>query len=162
MGNENSTIRNGDGAGSINGGGLITGFVGGGSLGSVSVRSPGATVTSRGRSKSQLQPKPAPSADLPGKNTINEIQVLEGHNDIVRLLLRIDDTRFASASDEGVVIIWNHVSGEQAARLTEHTQPITCLLKLSDNILITGSADKTIRVSIISYVSFIHLHLHLL
>eukprot|EP01102_Stenamoeba_stenopodia_P001604 TRINITY_DN11434_c0_g1_i2.p1 TRINITY_DN11434_c0_g1~~TRINITY_DN11434_c0_g1_i2.p1 ORF type:complete len:479 (+),score=70.36 TRINITY_DN11434_c0_g1_i2:150-1586(+) len=97
----------------------------------------------RPRSRSvQKQPTTATTQ----KNTINEIQVLEGHTNIVRFLLKIDSVRFASASDDGAIIIWSYQTGEQIALLKQHTHPITCLLLLSQNILISGSADKTIRM----------------
>eukprot|EP00727_Mastigamoeba_balamuthi_P014024 m51a1_g9244 hypothetical protein (536) ;mRNA; r:134272-136585 len=79
-------------------------------------------------------------------NTINELQYLEGHEDIVRHLLRIDDSRLVSASDDGKIIVWDHRSGERLATLEGHTLPITCLLLLDRTTLLSGSSDKTIRV----------------
>ncbi|KAG7257471.1 hypothetical protein CRUP_017415, partial [Coryphaenoides rupestris] len=41
------------------------------------------------------------------KNRFTELQVLKGHFDIVRFLVQIDDLRYASAGDDGLVIVWN-------------------------------------------------------
>ncbi|MGH0173922.1 UNVERIFIED_CONTAM: hypothetical protein FKN15_066393 [Acipenser sinensis] len=41
------------------------------------------------------------------KNSYTELQVLKGHFDMVRFLVRIDDFRFASAGDDGIVLLWN-------------------------------------------------------
>ncbi|KAG2466664.1 WDR41 protein, partial [Polypterus senegalus] len=41
------------------------------------------------------------------KNCYTELQVLKGHFDIVRFLVQIDDFRFASAGDDGLVFVWN-------------------------------------------------------
>eukprot|EP01114_Cavostelium_apophysatum_P013741 TRINITY_DN3396_c0_g1_i1.p1 TRINITY_DN3396_c0_g1~~TRINITY_DN3396_c0_g1_i1.p1 ORF type:complete len:525 (-),score=127.93 TRINITY_DN3396_c0_g1_i1:58-1632(-) len=80
------------------------------------------------------------------RNPINEIQVLEGHQDIVRFLIKIDELRLASASDDGTIKLWNRITGECLETLTGHTHPITCMILLETNIIVTGSADKTIRL----------------
>jgi WD40 repeat protein len=103
-------------------------------------------------------------------NSLNELQILEGHKDIVRLLVVLDHarclpllytrppgsllisqksiaSRIASASDDGSIMIWNYQTGEQIFVLAGHTRPITCLLLLDLHTLISGSSDRTIRIS---------------
>ncbi|KAF2978101.1 hypothetical protein EK904_007232, partial [Melospiza melodia maxima] len=41
------------------------------------------------------------------QNPYTELLVLKGHQDIVRFLVQIDDCRFASAGDDGIIFLWN-------------------------------------------------------
>ncbi|XP_033035824.1 WD repeat-containing protein 41 isoform X4 [Trachypithecus francoisi] len=41
------------------------------------------------------------------QNPYTELLVLKAHHDIVRFLVQLDDYRFASAGDDGVVVVWN-------------------------------------------------------
>ncbi|KAF4016990.1 hypothetical protein G4228_008921 [Cervus hanglu yarkandensis] len=41
------------------------------------------------------------------QNPYTELLVLKAHHDIVRYLVRLDDYRFASAGDDGIVVVWN-------------------------------------------------------
>eukprot|EP00026_Physarum_polycephalum_P007557 Phypoly_transcript_07620.p1 GENE.Phypoly_transcript_07620~~Phypoly_transcript_07620.p1 ORF type:complete len:472 (+),score=33.99 Phypoly_transcript_07620:72-1487(+) len=79
-------------------------------------------------------------------NTINELQILIGHSDIVRIVLKLDECRIASASDDATINIWNYNTGEKLLTLLGHKMPITCLLLLDRNSLISGSSDRTIRM----------------
>lgn len=92
-------------------------------------------------------------------NSVDEIQVLAGHGDMVRCLIRCGRTRICSGSDDGSAIVWNFHSGERLARLEGHRRPITCMLCLSSSaalgqagggeeveLLVTGSSDRTVRV----------------
>jgi len=85
------------------------------------------------------------SADNTNSNPINEVQVLEGHSDIVRFLLAVGPDRFVSASDDGTAILWSN-NGNCISVLKGHSKPITCLMLLNPNTLVSGSADKTIKV----------------
>jgi len=92
--------------------------------------------------------------DNEGENLchLNEIQLLSAHKDIVRVLLKIDDSRFASAGDDSSIIIWDSKTGKKKMTLTDHTLPITCLLLRPNSdrneppVLISGSSDRTIRM----------------
>ncbi|KAJ8286959.1 hypothetical protein GJAV_G00045350 [Gymnothorax javanicus] len=87
------------------------------------------------------------------KNFYTELQVLKGHFDIVRFLVQIDDFRFASAGDDGLVLVWNAQTGERLQELRGHSQQITAMTAYSwmsgDSThvdLITASSDRTLSL----------------
>ncbi|XP_056588063.1 WD repeat-containing protein 41 isoform X2 [Triplophysa dalaica] len=87
------------------------------------------------------------------KNCFTEMQVLKGHFDIVRFLVQIDDLRFASAGDDGLVLIWNVETGELLLDLRGHTQQITAMTSYAyvrggntHTALITASSDRTLSL----------------
>ncbi|TRY64920.1 hypothetical protein DNTS_024609, partial [Danionella cerebrum] len=87
------------------------------------------------------------------KNCFTEMQVLKGHFDIVRFLVQIDDLRFASAGDDGLVLIWNVETGECLWELRGHTQQITAMTSYTfirggnrHMALITASSDRTLSL----------------
>jgi WD40 repeat protein len=100
------------------------------------------------RSSTELKKKEEERQEAAPLNNINELQVLQGHTDIVRVLLKIDEQRLASASDDAKIIIWNHTTGEKLMVLEKggHTVQVTCLLLLGRNKLASGSSDKTIKI----------------
>jgi len=85
-------------------------------------------------------------------NRLHELQLLVGHTDIVRVLVKVDERRLASASDDKTIIIWDTLRGKPLHVLRGHTQTVTCLLLVplpasaGGPVLVSGSADKTIRV----------------
>uniref|UniRef100_A0A674B583 WD repeat domain 41 n=1 Tax=Salmo trutta TaxID=8032 RepID=A0A674B583_SALTR len=94
------------------------------------------------------------------KNWFTELQVLKGHFDIVRFLVQIDDFRFASAGDDGLVLVWNVETGERLLELRGHSQQITAMTAYTHTSgenthtsLITASSDRTLSVSL-------HTHTH--
>uniref|UniRef100_A0A4W5JSX5 WD repeat domain 41 n=1 Tax=Hucho hucho TaxID=62062 RepID=A0A4W5JSX5_9TELE len=96
------------------------------------------------------------------KNWFTELQVLKGHFDIVRFLVQIDDFRFASAGDDGLVLVWNVETGERLLELRGHSQQITAMTAYTHTSgenthtsLITASSDRTLSVS-----SHTHTHTH--
>uniref|UniRef100_A0A672PBH2 WD repeat domain 41 n=1 Tax=Sinocyclocheilus grahami TaxID=75366 RepID=A0A672PBH2_SINGR len=87
------------------------------------------------------------------KNCFTEMQVLKGHFDIVRFLVQIDDLRFASSGDDGLVLIWNVETGDCLFELRGHTQQITAMISYSfirgrnaHAALITTSPDRTLSL----------------
>ncbi|XP_063066897.1 WD repeat-containing protein 41 [Engraulis encrasicolus] len=87
------------------------------------------------------------------QNCYTELQVLKGHFDIVRYLVQIDDVRFASAGDDGLVLVWNVESGERLHELRGHTQQITALVvytitqkNLVHTFLISASSDRSVTL----------------
>lgn len=88
------------------------------------------------------------------QNPYTELLVLRAHRDIVRFLVQLDDYRFASAGDDGTVIVWNAQTGEKLLELSGHTQKITavstfpCLASCAEQrpLLLTASADRTVVV----------------
>lgn len=61
------------------------------------------------------------------QNPYTELLVLKAHHDIVRFLVQLDDYRFASAGDDGIVVVWNAQTGEKLLELNGHTQKITAI-----------------------------------
>ncbi|KAL4617527.1 WD repeat-containing protein 41-like [Arapaima gigas] len=87
------------------------------------------------------------------KNVYTELQVLKGHYDIVRFLAQIDDLRFASGGDDGLVLVWNMQTGECLQELRGHSQQITALAAYSGPSggrtrvhLLTASSDRTLSM----------------
>ncbi|KAI7796006.1 WD repeat-containing protein 41 [Triplophysa rosa] len=87
------------------------------------------------------------------KNCFTEMQVLKGHFDIVRFLVQIDDLRFASAGDDGLVLVWNVETGELLLDLRGHTRQITAMTSYAyvrggntHTALITASSDRTLSL----------------
>ncbi|XP_032874500.1 WD repeat-containing protein 41 isoform X2 [Amblyraja radiata] len=99
------------------------------------------------------------------QNPYTELQVLKGHNDIVRFMVWIDDTRFASAGDDGVVLLWNVQTGERLHELRGHSRPITgiALIPLTYHSqsescrLLTAASDRTVMIWDLDTGSQIHL-----
>ncbi|CAH1255676.1 WDR41 [Branchiostoma lanceolatum] len=109
----------------------------------------------------------AKEADVPSigehqpRNPYTEIQVLQNHSDIVRLLHAVDSSRFVSAGDDGTAILWHTQTGRRHFTFSGHDRPITAMLLLTvqktsfhdddessaalrDPILLTASSDKHI------------------
>uniref|UniRef100_A0A8D0HG41 WD repeat-containing protein 41 n=1 Tax=Sphenodon punctatus TaxID=8508 RepID=A0A8D0HG41_SPHPU len=88
------------------------------------------------------------------QNPYTELLVLKGHHDIVRFLVQVDDCRFASAGDDGIVLLWNAQSGEKLFELHGHTQKITALAAFpssdaceeKSHLILTASADRAVIV----------------
>lgn len=125
--------------------------------------------TSLFNSKSKPSVEDDKKANLRCNNPFSEIQILNAHEDIIRAFLVINPTtsvlpfrrysllRFASAADDGNIIIWNSQTGEQQFVLSGHTRPVTCLLAIHQQTLVSGSVDKSLRVPPLRFFSMIHL-----
>ncbi|KAB1281325.1 WD repeat-containing protein 41 [Camelus dromedarius] len=90
------------------------------------------------------------------QNPYTELLVLKAHHDIVRFLVQLDDYRFASAGDDGIVVVWNAQTGEKLLELNGHTQKITAIITLpsleaceeKNQLILTASADRTVIISL--------------
>ncbi|XP_077203453.1 WD repeat-containing protein 41 [Paroedura picta] len=88
------------------------------------------------------------------QNPYTELLVLKGHHDIVRFLVSIDDYRFASAGDDGIVCLWNAQTGEKLFELHAHTQKITAIAAFpvsyaceeKCHMILTAGADRAVIV----------------
>ncbi|KAG8524610.1 WD repeat-containing protein 41, partial [Galemys pyrenaicus] len=86
------------------------------------------------------------------QNPYTELLVLKAHHDIVRFLVQLDDYRFASAGDDGIVVVWNAQTGEKLLELNGHTQKITAIITFpsleaceeKNQLILTASADRTV------------------
>ncbi|XP_001381632.1 WD repeat-containing protein 41 isoform X1 [Monodelphis domestica] len=88
------------------------------------------------------------------QNPYTELLVLKAHHDIVRFLVQLDDYRFASAGDDGIVFLWNAQTGEKIFELHGHTQKITAITAFPSlasceekrQMILTASADRTVII----------------
>ncbi|XP_033618802.1 WD repeat-containing protein 41 [Fukomys damarensis] len=88
------------------------------------------------------------------RNPYTELLVLKAHHDIVRFLVQLDGYRFASAGDDGIVIVWNAQTGEKLLELSGHSQKITAIIVFpssesceeKNQLILTASADRTVIV----------------
>uniref|UniRef100_A0A8C8U688 WD repeat domain 41 n=1 Tax=Peromyscus maniculatus bairdii TaxID=230844 RepID=A0A8C8U688_PERMB len=86
------------------------------------------------------------------QNPYTELLVLKGHHDIVRFLVQLDDHRFASAGDDGIIVVWNVQTGEKLLELRGHTQKLTAIIAFppldsreeGSQLILTASADRTV------------------
>ncbi|XP_052526163.1 WD repeat-containing protein 41 isoform X2 [Tympanuchus pallidicinctus] len=86
------------------------------------------------------------------QNPYTELLVLKGHQDIVRFLVQIDEYRFASAGDDGIIFLWNAQTGEKLFELHGHTHKITAIAPFfssdaseeNSHLILTASADRTV------------------
>ncbi|XP_063819728.1 WD repeat-containing protein 41 isoform X2 [Pseudophryne corroboree] len=86
------------------------------------------------------------------QNPYTELTALKAHLDIVRFLVQVDDNRFASACDDGSVLVWDVQTGEVLFELLGHTQKITAIVVFPGNepdgervdLILTASSDKTV------------------
>ncbi|XP_038621541.1 WD repeat-containing protein 41 [Tachyglossus aculeatus] len=88
------------------------------------------------------------------QNPYTELLVLKAHHDIVRFLVQLDDYRFASAGDDGIVCLWNAQTGEKLFELHGHSQKITAITTFPSldtceekgQLILTASADRTVII----------------
>lgn len=90
------------------------------------------------------EPKIQPSFNI-RTNPFDELLILQGHTDIVRVMLMIDDKKLASCSDDGTINIFDYNTGRKIHTLVGHRLPVMCIAK-HENILLSGSCDKSIKV----------------
>ncbi|XP_029431259.1 WD repeat-containing protein 41 [Rhinatrema bivittatum] len=87
-------------------------------------------------------------------NPYTELQVLKAHRDIVRFLVQVDDCRFASAGDDGIVYLWDVQTGERLFEFLGHTQQITAVTVFPSSdmprepnpLILTASSDRTVII----------------
>ena len=60
----------------------------------------------------------------------------------------LDETRLASGSIDKTIRIWDIKTGEQIQMMKGHVKGVWCLNFFTQNLLISGSYDGTIRVGI--------------
>ena len=74
------------------------------------------------------------------------IHCFEGHNLWVNCLVKINDEKFASGSNDSHIIIWDYETRKEIITLKGHSDCILSLIILQNKNLCSGSADNTIRI----------------
>ena len=84
---------------------------------------------------------------ITGTTTTNRM-LLPGHNDVVNSIIEVDQTRFASCSNDKTVRIWDLVSNTCMFLLCGHTKSVTSLMRVGTpcRAIVSASRDETIRV----------------
>jgi WD40 repeat protein len=67
-------------------------------------------------------------------------------NETIRNLILINNETFASASSNGSIIFWNISTETIITKQTAHNNTILSLQKLEDDLLVSSSQDKTIKL----------------
>eukprot|EP01129_Flabellula_baltica_P014628 TRINITY_DN7051_c0_g1_i1.p1 TRINITY_DN7051_c0_g1~~TRINITY_DN7051_c0_g1_i1.p1 ORF type:complete len:407 (+),score=80.26 TRINITY_DN7051_c0_g1_i1:41-1261(+) len=83
--------------------------------------------------------------DINNQHDIDEVILIPDHGDIVRDIVVIDELRIASCADDHKILIVDVRFGDILFTLEGHTRYVSCMLYAND-LLISGSADKTIRI----------------
>ena len=77
---------------------------------------------------------------------INLEYTFEGHELWINCLVKIDDKKFASASNDALIIIWDYYEHKIIAKLEGHEDCILTLIKLKNGKLCSGGADQFIKI----------------
>jgi mitogen-activated protein kinase organizer 1 len=78
---------------------------------------------------------------------LNEYKGHKNNNYKTDSLFSSDDALVVSASEDGLVYVWDLVDGKIKQKLKGHEKGVTSLaLHTDDEYLLSGSLDKTIRV----------------
>ena len=83
--------------------------------------------------------------DDPLANTLDELVLLEGHTDIVRVSCLVNNV-LVTASDDCTCRLWDWRTGMAMGVLKGHTRPINCLTRLSSKRFASGSSDGKICI----------------
>ncbi|MFC2140907.1 DUF4062 domain-containing protein [Acidobacteriota bacterium] len=76
-----------------------------------------------------------------------EIRLYEGFKGTIEFVqINQNQTTIIAAGSSSEIIIWKKNTGEIEKRLIGHKSSITCLLLLKEDLLVSGSLDKTVRL----------------
>ena len=84
--------------------------------------------------------------EFESENTLDELLILEGHTDMVRIACVVNHELVATASDDCTVRLWDWRTGALVHVLEGHKRPITCLMRLSNKRIASGSSDEKIFI----------------
>jgi WD40 repeat protein len=79
-------------------------------------------------------------------NPFNEIFILNGHSDIIKNLLLVDENKIISSSDDHQIILWDSTHGNILKKFQGHSSSVRCVLLFDENLMISGSLDKTLKL----------------
>ena len=87
----------------------------------------------------------------PGDGYINvpegEIMMtLEGHTDWVNCVIQFTDGRLVSGGEDGILKIWDTISGSCLMTLRGHIGRVKSVVQLLDGRLVSGSEDNTLKI----------------
>lgn len=74
------------------------------------------------------------------------ITTFSGHTDVVRKIVVLSDTTFASCSNDGTIKIWHISQNTPQHELLGHESFIYDLIQLPNGSLVSASEDRTIRI----------------
>ncbi|XP_057305846.1 WD repeat-containing protein 41-like [Hydractinia symbiolongicarpus] len=89
------------------------------------------------------------------RNRFNEIQILNGHTDVIHSIIKIDENRVLSTSHDKKGIVWDCETGDILCELVGHTRAISSAILIENyldeqksfcDVIVTASSDQTIRV----------------
>ncbi len=70
----------------------------------------------------------------------------KAHSKALFCIFKVSNRQFASADSDGKIRVWSSDTYKLEYKLKGHTSKVWCMTLLRPNILVTGSADKTIRI----------------
>eukprot|EP00047_Mylnosiga_fluctuans_P005461 m.240608 g.240608 ORF g.240608 m.240608 type:complete len:454 (+) comp13697_c0_seq1:105-1466(+) len=84
------------------------------------------------------------------RNPYTELLLLQGHENIVRHIVVLDETRVVTSGDDGKIIIWNATDGSRVVSKLHHKLPISAMiawtLKLDQTVIVTAAVDHSVNV----------------
>ena len=72
--------------------------------------------------------------------------MLEGHTDLVRSVVLLDDGRVLSWSNDTTLRLWDAQTGESLAVLEGHQDEVVGVLPLGQDRLLSWAEDNTLRI----------------
>jgi WD40 repeat protein len=79
-------------------------------------------------------------------NTSHVIRTLSGHANQINRILNLNNTYYATASDDTTIRIWNATNGSLLSTLIGHTGGVRDMAVLWSGMLVSVSCDKTINI----------------
>ena len=74
------------------------------------------------------------------------LKVLVGHTDSVNGIIRLDEKRVVTSSDDKTLRVWDTVTGNEIRTLTGHEAAVNTLVKVNENTVASGSRDGVLKL----------------
>ena len=88
----------------------------------------------------------ASANSTPGTFTPVLMKTLKGHTDSINAIVRLDEKRIVTSSDDKTVRIWDTVTGNEIRKLIGHEAAVNTLVKVNDNTVASGSRDGVLKL----------------